>query len=199
MYIGKKPAVAALTASDITDGIVSNAKLAQDIISADTDELLVSDAGVLKRMDYSHIKAANTPAFYANLSANQSIDSATYTKINCDTEEFDSGVYDNSTNYRFTPAEAGKFYICGNLYINSMTDAKNFRLDIYKNGSSYAYGRNNSSKTGSSISTTISIIDIADDDDYYEIFCYHNEGSALNVRGGADNTTNFFAFKIIGA
>ena len=64
-YIGKIPAAAALTADDITDGIITNAKLAQDIISAetalgaepaDTDELLVSDAGTLKRMDYSHIK-----------------------------------------------------------------------------------------------------------------------------------------------
>ena len=66
-YIGKQPAAAVLAASDITDGIISNAKLAQDIISAetalgatpaDTDEFLVSDAGTLKRMDYSHIKAS---------------------------------------------------------------------------------------------------------------------------------------------
>jgi hypothetical protein len=65
-FIGQQPAPVALTSSDITDGIISNAKLAQDIISADTalgaepadtDELLVSDAGTLKRMDYSHIKA----------------------------------------------------------------------------------------------------------------------------------------------
>ena len=64
-YIGKYPAKAPLTSSDVADGIISNAKLAQDIISAetalgaepaDTDELLVSDAGTLKRMDYSHIK-----------------------------------------------------------------------------------------------------------------------------------------------
>ena len=69
MYIGSKPADKVLTASDITDGIVSNAKLAQDIISADTalgaepadtDEFLVSDAGTLKRMDYSHIKGGIT-------------------------------------------------------------------------------------------------------------------------------------------
>ena len=71
-YIGKQPAAAALTASDITDGIVStakiadtaitNAKLNADIISADTalavapaatDEFLVSDAGTLKRIDAS--------------------------------------------------------------------------------------------------------------------------------------------------
>ena len=71
-YLGKQPAQAALTASDITDGIITtakiqdtaitNAKLAQDIISAetelavapaDTDELLISDAGTLKRIDAS--------------------------------------------------------------------------------------------------------------------------------------------------
>ena len=48
-----------------SDGTVTNAKLAQDIISgetaltstpADTDEFLVSDAGTLKRIDYSLIK-----------------------------------------------------------------------------------------------------------------------------------------------
>ena len=64
-YIGKIPAAAALTADDITDGIITNAKLAQDIISgdtalgaepADTDEFLVSDAGTLKRIDNSLIK-----------------------------------------------------------------------------------------------------------------------------------------------
>ena len=61
-YIGQQPPSVALTASDITDGIISNAKLGQDIISAetelatapaDTDELLISDAGVLKRIDAS--------------------------------------------------------------------------------------------------------------------------------------------------
>ena len=68
-FIGKKPTAAPLTSSDVADGIITNAKLAQDIISADTalgaepadtDEFLVSDAGVLKRMDYSHIKGGAT-------------------------------------------------------------------------------------------------------------------------------------------
>ena len=73
-YIGKTPTPAPLTSSDITDGIISTSKLADtsvtnakinaDIISAetelatapaDTDELLISDAGVLKRIDASLI------------------------------------------------------------------------------------------------------------------------------------------------
>ena len=66
-FIGKKPAAAPLTSSDVADGIITNAKLAQDIISgdtalatapADTDEFLVSDAGTLKRIDYSLIKSS---------------------------------------------------------------------------------------------------------------------------------------------
>ena len=71
-FIGKQPTPVPLTASDITDGIIStdkladtsvtNAKLNADLISAetelatapaDTDEFLISDAGVLKRLDAS--------------------------------------------------------------------------------------------------------------------------------------------------
>ncbi len=68
-YIGKKPTPVPLTASDVTDGIISNAKLAQDVISAETelavapattDEFLISDAGTLKRIDYSLIKSDPT-------------------------------------------------------------------------------------------------------------------------------------------
>ena len=74
-YIGKVPANAPLTSSDIADGIISTADIANtavtgakvntDIISAqtalatapaDTDEFLVSDAGTIKRIDYSLIK-----------------------------------------------------------------------------------------------------------------------------------------------
>ena len=61
-YIGKFPTAVPLTSSDVADGIITNAKLAQDIISAetelavapaDTDEFLISDAGTLKRIDAS--------------------------------------------------------------------------------------------------------------------------------------------------
>ena len=84
-YIGKKPTPVPLTASDVTDGIISNAKLAQDVISAetalavapaDTDEFLVSDAGTLKRIDYSLIKstASATLLSTATASSNSEID-----------------------------------------------------------------------------------------------------------------------------
>jgi hypothetical protein len=63
-YIGKTPTPAPLTSSDITNGIVTGEKLNADVISsqtelatapADTDEFLISDGGVLKRLDASLI------------------------------------------------------------------------------------------------------------------------------------------------
>ena len=53
-YIGQAPANKAVSASDLEDGIITNAKLAQDIISAETelaespastDEFLNSEGG----------------------------------------------------------------------------------------------------------------------------------------------------------
>ena len=64
-YIGQQPAPKVVTSSDLADDVVTSAKIGDTAISgfsalgatpADTDEFLISDAGVLKRMDYSYIK-----------------------------------------------------------------------------------------------------------------------------------------------
>ena len=71
VYLGKtvgtvSPASDSVTTAMLQANAVTGAKLNTDVISAqtalgatpaDTDELLVSDAGVLKRVDYSHIKS----------------------------------------------------------------------------------------------------------------------------------------------
>ena len=79
-YIGKTPTPAPLTSSDITNGIVTGEKLNADVISsqtelatspADTDEFLISDAGVLKRLDASLVGGGGiTMAQQWRLSAN---------------------------------------------------------------------------------------------------------------------------------
>ena len=49
----------------------------------------------------NNIGGQNTPAFYVARGSNQTISSASTTKIQFDTEIFDTaGAYDNSTNYR---------------------------------------------------------------------------------------------------
>ena len=80
----------------------------------------------------------NTPAFHAYLSADQtSISGNSNTKVQINTEVLDTnGNYDNSTNYRFTPTTAGKYFVYANL-VGEFDSNKLFTLQskIYKNGS----------------------------------------------------------------
>jgi hypothetical protein len=135
-----------------SDDTVGAAQIKADLISgttalssapADTDEFLVSDAGVLKRIDYSLIKAVNTPIFEAAITSNQSVSDDTATKAQFASEVIDTdSAYDNSTNYRFTvPSGAGGKYF---LFLKLQIDCEaNSNLDtakalIYKNGSAFS-------------------------------------------------------------
>ena len=71
----------AVTEAKIADNAVESEHLNNNIISgqtelaeapADTDELLLSDGGTLKRIDYSHINLVNTLLSTATISANTS-------------------------------------------------------------------------------------------------------------------------------
>jgi len=198
-----------------SDDTVGAAQIKNDLISgttalatapADTDEFLVSDAGTLKRIDYSLIKgSSNTPAFHATMSADQTgATNNTFTKISFNTETFDSdGTYDHSSNYRWTPAVAGKYFVSAQVDLRdngANEDLQQKTIAIYKNGSAHRIASFKTSSgdyiAGNAVQT-ISITDILslDDDDYIEIFA-----KAYNKTWDceADNSM-FFGYLIGGA
>ena len=83
----------------------------------------------------------NYPAFEAYQSSSQSgISNNTWTKISANTEKFDTdSMYDSTTNYRFTPTIAGKYFVYGAISVSSQTTFNLYvpNVAIYKNGSSY--------------------------------------------------------------
>ena len=99
-YIGQQPAPKVITSSDLADDVVTADKIGDTAISgfsalgaepADTDELLVSDAGTLKRMDYSYIKGGGiTEADQWRLTTNQSIGSTSDAIITANLERVDT-------------------------------------------------------------------------------------------------------------
>ena len=84
---------------------------------------------------------ASTPAFEAYQSAIQTgVGDASWTKLTMNTEAFDTaGYYDSSSNYRFTPLVAGKYFVYLNAGMFSETSNKMnvANVAIYKNGSIY--------------------------------------------------------------
>ena len=201
-FIGKKPTAAPLTSSDITDGVVSNAKLAQDIISADTalgatpadtDEFLVSDAGTLKRVDYSYIKADNTPSFQAYQGSSQNYGSSS-TVITCNTEVFDtSSAYDTST-YRFTPQVAGKYFFYGQIYITSPGTNLTMQVRLAKNGSEFTKGDINSAVNRDQAVVTMGAVSLNGSSDYVQLMGWNS--AAKDTVAGLQ-LTYFGGYKII--
>ena len=145
---------------------------------------------------------SSTPAFEAFLSANATISDSTVTKVEFDTKVFDTdNCYDNSTNYRFTPTVAGKYYVYSTLEIGSDTNTGLGTIAgyIYKNGSNYSsLGKvYNANYIRRSEATLSSIIDMNGTTDYLEMFTYIDvtSGTPTIFIDGA-RTTKFGAYKI---
>ena len=197
-----------------SDDTVTAAKLNNDIISgqtaltsepSSTDELLISDAGTLKRIDYSLI--SNRPAFEAHLSANQSLTDNTKAKIEFDTEVFDTdGCYDNSTNYRFTPTVAGKYLITVqvNYDSNAASNLANTFTYIHKNTSIYKAVNfaPNDNFLGTGFTSLSAIIDMNGSSDYVEAYVKVDDTSGnpdLEAEtGDYTKATSFSGYKLIG-
>ena len=142
------------------------------------------------------------PAFFARLSSNQSISSDTSTKIQVDTEIFDSDdKYDNSTNYRFTPTIAGKYFVFAGVRFDNQISQATMRAELSFNGS--IIGSNflaaNDSSTNKDYTIEVSCIQIFDSDDYIELFAQSDGSGSQTINGDSTNKTYFGAYKLIGA
>jgi hypothetical protein len=83
------------------------------------------------------------PAVFASATGTQNISNNTFTKIQFNTETFDTNsCFDNVTNYRFTPNIAGYYFVSISYDAGPSSAVTAIQAAIYKNGS--AQGTNGS-------------------------------------------------------
>ena len=147
---------------------------------------------------------ANTPAFHAYRSSTQSLSTNTMTKVQFDTEVFDTaGAYDNSTNYRFTPQTAGKYVVYASVFTGGASSGSStsggFITNIKKNGSDASYNAfylyNNTTGVDGSKGASI-VLDMNGSSDYVECFTYSRQNTTSIVSGA--EYTYFGSYKLIG-
>jgi hypothetical protein len=140
---------------------------------------------------------ANTPAFQAYNPQNGSVANSTNVVLSFNTEILDSSAaYDTST-YKFTPQVAGYYYCYANVRWQTSTNAATrINVDITKNGTSMASGRNNN--TDYSIVHTSGIIQLNGSSDYIQVESYQNTGNTTAI-STEDENCFFGAFLLIGA
>ena len=187
----------ALTALSVTGATTSGTLKVSDggtIGSAsDTDAMAISSGGVVNFTQTPTLldkTLTNTPAFLAKMSANQDITSATDTKIQFDTEVYDTdSKYDHSTNYRFTPQTAGKYYIYAGARANvAPSTLSKMQMNIYKNGSAITgigqqatdFRDNRGGDTGV---FGAGIIELNGSTDYVELYVQVDGDSTVTAKG----------------
>jgi hypothetical protein len=136
------------------------------------------------------------PAFSAYRSTSQFISSATFTKVQCNTEEFDTNSnYDNATNYRFTPTVAGYYQISGCIAFASSTKVE-FLTSIFKNGSEFKRGAYVAISTSKNENCPVSaLVYLNGTTDYVELYGYLDGVGSLTF-DGSQSTVYFQAAMI---
>jgi hypothetical protein len=184
---------------------VTAAKLNNDVISGqtaltsspdDTDELLISDAGTIKRIDVSLVGGKNTPNFEATKTdSNQSINHDTATKVTFNNETFDSASAFASDKFTVPSGQGGKYFIYTSIAWNNDDNGRR-AVFLYKNGSETK--RLYETDAGSTDAAHVSagaLLNLSASD-YIEVYCYQTTGSAENVLAN-NEMTYFGGFKII--
>ncbi len=163
---------------------------------ASTDEILISDAGTLKRLDFAHIY--NTPAFQATAGTTaQTLSHNTWTKMNLGTEVFDTDSAFGSNKFTVPAGEDGKYSFTYGIAVNNVDDGEKTQVKIYKNGSSIDNSHNRTiGSTDNQLyyAQSTQIVDL-DATDYIELYGMHEEGSSQDT-----NYSHVFlsGYKLIG-
>jgi len=145
---------------------------------------------------------ANTPAFQAYMSSNQVLSNDIETLLQFNTEDFDTaGAYDHSTNYRFTPQTAGKYFVYAMVLTSG--DANSTLLGgglfVRKNGSKVLESRSNpKNNNGRAFTNSISIIlDLNGSSDYVDMFGVVDQSGGTPTIEAGTRFSRFGAYKII--
>lgn len=120
--------------------------------------------------------AGNGPSFGAYRSSDQSVTTNTWTKVQLNTEEWDTAnCFDSTTNYRFTPTVAGYYQINGGFYAGASGTITRIIIGIYKNGSIYKLGNYMAPATADSlrgVAVVSSMVYFNGTTDYVELYGY---------------------------
>jgi hypothetical protein len=133
--------------------------------------LCVDDSNVCVEIGRNK-QTINVPAFRATMSGDQNIGTSTTTKIQFNTEDYDThSYYDPTTNYRFTPLVAGKYLVTVTApFKDAGSAAQGARLYLYKNGAEYSQVSSNYYDNGDESLVYSNIVEFNGTTDYIEAY-----------------------------
>jgi hypothetical protein len=131
-------------------------------------------------------QAVNGPAFRAYVATGQAITSGSQQKVTFGTENFDTN--GNFASSRFTPTIEGYYQLNANIRIDGTSSTGEVMIILYKNGSEYARGHNQSGTEQGASFYSMSVSDIAyanGSTDHFEVYIQQSSGGNRNTTAGS--------------
>jgi hypothetical protein len=118
---------------------------------------------------------------------NQTITTATLTKVTWSTEDFDT--HSDFASGTFTPQFAGKYMLTASISFDSVSTAFLVDVHIYKNGTIYKTTEAITGAVASDPTYNVTIVaDANGTTDNFEVYVRHTKGSDQDVDGGSTRT-----------
>jgi hypothetical protein len=135
------------------------------------------------------------PAFSAYLGSNQSFTTSTFTKLQFNTEDWDTNNnFDSTTNYRFTPTVAGYYQVNGRF--GTLVSSTLLICTIYKNGEDHRRGIDTRASLNAASAINVSaVVYMNGTTDYIELYAFIT-GTSPGAEGGS-NTTSYFQASMV--
>jgi len=203
------PSDATVGFAKVTSNLITGATAETSIAGGDSVLIYDDSASALRKMTRTNFISGlnNAPAFMAfqDNSTTQSISNATWTEVTIyDTELFDTDSAFDTSNCRFTPQVAGKYFFTAQIYIQGGAAAGFNAIIIAKNGgisgastnelfwqSTLAVGVNDFRIQG--------ILTMNGTSDYVSVFINQQTGGSKTIGGSSVQSAMFFGgYRLIG-
>lgn len=180
--------------TDITDGTTADADDVNSRLTAITDEVNGNlDSNNIATSGVGTNQIADDAVTYPKRSfvgchvnlngSNQTVSTATATKIVFDTEVYDIGSnFDTSTNI-FTAPENGYYLVCASVLLNNITADKQVQVRVVVDGTDTIQGNGYGSVTNSDPGANVSGVLYLTSGQEVEIRAYHDSGVDEDVNG----------------
>ena len=135
----------------------------------------------------------NYPAFHVTSNVGQSVAQDTTSKVQYNTKIFDTDNCYDTSNYRFTPNVAGKYFVHAVLRYDTSTDWQSSQIFVYKNGSEFlGLVRPQEHFTALDIQA---VVECNGSSDFIEIYVLKESASSHTITN-ASNKNLFYGYRI---
>src|SRR3990167_8801783 len=148
--------------------------------------------------NFSDVMAFSGSRLYHSVA--QSINTATWSNIAWDTEDFDTDNYHSlvSNNHRITVPQTGYYRIHATItWASNATGFRVSRLDLNAAPTVIAFGDSQNACNGNNHISQIDTIKYLTAADYIVLSVYQNSGVALDISAGIDST--YYEIEFLGA